>query len=466
MTSESERQKRYPVTPWSAQRLYRPFVLASLGVALTLGFPVGATVLLLPALGASGGLERAIFVQAHGLAQLYGWAGLFVMGMAFHVVPRLRNAPMPFPWPQRLVLALVLAALAFRLAGQYLHDHWTGQALLVASGASLVAASDAFAAVMARTLRLGTIPHTPAEPWLWAGILWATVAGGLHLALTVDMAVRGQALADSALDQAFIHAALVGFIVNFALGVSIRSAAAFLALRPAWAGLRALALGAVNLGAAWQVAAWAAGAGGAWPAPGAGLEAAGLVAFVLAVRVLEPKAHARTYIPGTYARYELFVRAAYCWLLLGALLALAQAIESGLGIQIFPAQVAAPTLHVLALGFVSMLIMGMASRMLPLFEGAELPHHRLMDAAFVGMNLSVGLRVLFGVWHTSIADAGLGVSGILGLLALACFAWPTWRVLRPAAREAYRRRAEAVARVHLERLGMLEAGEKGQQRPS
>ena len=40
--------------------------------------------------------------QAHGHLQLYGWAGLFVLGVALHFLPRLRGTPLAgarlVPW--------------------------------------------------------------------------------------------------------------------------------------------------------------------------------------------------------------------------------------------------------------------------------------------------------------------------------------------------------------------------------
>jgi hypothetical protein len=61
-----------------------------------------------------------------------------------------------------------------------------------------------------------------------------------------------------------------------------------------------------------------------------------------------------------------------------------------------------------------------------------------MDAAFIMLNLSVGLRLVFGIVRTSAANAILGASGLLGLTALVLFGWVVWGVFRPAARERYR----------------------------
>ncbi|MBI4641161.1 MAG: hypothetical protein HY731_10735 [Candidatus Tectomicrobia bacterium] len=77
------------------------------------------------------------------------------------------------------------------------------------------------------------------------------------------------------------------------------------------------------------------------------------------------------------------------------------------------------------------MIMGMASRMLPLFEGGQLPHHRLMDGAFITLNGSVLLRFTFSLLDVKGSSVGLAVSGVLGLLALVLFAWVAWQMLQP-----------------------------------
>ena len=65
----------------------------------------------LPALGLSVGRSRVTHFQSHGGAQIFGWAGLFLISMAFHIVPRIRNTSIAFPWPQRIALILILLAV-------------------------------------------------------------------------------------------------------------------------------------------------------------------------------------------------------------------------------------------------------------------------------------------------------------------------------------------------------------------
>src|SRR5215467_10810634 len=80
------------------------FLLATiLTVTYALSIPLGA------------GWEA--LAQAHGHLQLYGWAGLFVMGVALYFLPRLRGTPLMgarlVPWLLGiLTMSLVLRAIS------------------------------------------------------------------------------------------------------------------------------------------------------------------------------------------------------------------------------------------------------------------------------------------------------------------------------------------------------------------
>jgi hypothetical protein len=435
--------------PWSAQRLYRPFVRWALVVALTLGFSAGAAMVFLSALGIPTGLSWVTHTQAHGVAQIFGWAGLFMMGVAFHVVPRFRNGPMDFPWPQRGILALVLTGIILRFTGQTLDSAAIGPVLLVASGVSLGLGVLLFAVVIGRALLRGTAPRGIVEPWLWMGLLWSVVAAGLHLAIVVRMGLDRSLVAPLYLDGAFVHVAMLGFIGNFVFAVSLRATPAFLGLPPARRGRGWLAYACINGGVGLTVGGWLAGLETSLLAVGALLELIGFVSLVAAIGLYSRRDRLPSYALGAYARYEWFVRSAYGWLLVAGLLQVLQAAGSVWDTQILPTDLAKPTVHVLALGFITTMIMGMGSKMLPMFEGAVLPAHRLMDLAFVCVNASVILRLGFGVVPSGAAWPGLAASGALGTLALALFAWVVWRTLRLAAREDYRERAQAFGREHM-----------------
>ncbi|MFW6195619.1 MAG: hypothetical protein ACOC5M_03745, partial [Chloroflexota bacterium] len=90
----------------------------------------------------------------------------------------------------------------------------------------------------------------------------------------------------------------------------------------------------------------------------------------------------------------------------------------------------------------------------PLFEGSEIPMHRLLDASLVTLNMSVLTRLVFGFASGVTGDIGLAISGALGLSALIFFAIPLYAALRPSAREAYQRRARAFGKQRLSNVSI------------
>lgn len=75
--------------------------------------------------------------------------------------------------------------------------------------------------------------------------------------------------------------------------------------------------------------------------------------------------------------------------------------------------------HLMLLGFVAMMIYGIALHVLPRFSGRPLYSERLADGQFVLANL--GLIVLGGGF-ASLVDAAVAVGGALSLAAMAAFA--------------------------------------------
>jgi len=81
------------------------FTAGALAIALTAGFGLGVWLLLARTAGVGTfGVPWVVLVQVHGTIQLFGFAAMFVMGVALHVLPRFRGAP---PAPR------VVSAVAF-----------------------------------------------------------------------------------------------------------------------------------------------------------------------------------------------------------------------------------------------------------------------------------------------------------------------------------------------------------------
>jgi uncharacterized protein involved in response to NO len=352
---------------WASQRLYRPFVRAALIVAVVLGFSTGAAILIMPLLGMDRSLTWVTHSQSHGVAQLFGWAGLFVMGLAYHVVPRFIQGTLRFPVPQKLSMWLVVVGLVARFSGQSLYKTSAADPLVAAGGVILFAGMLVFGWALLGVMRTAPRKTGPVHMWIWAGIVWSVVAGALHLAITVRMAVDSSPLSYAPWNEALIYAALFGFIVCFIFAVTVRALQGFLLLRPTYLRANMAAFWLLQIGLAVLLAGRFTEADQGVVSTGFILCAAGLLIFVFAVRILEgPSGPIRRFAVG-YDRYGWFVRAAYGWLVVGALMMALDSLDDAGVTDVLPPSVSLPVMNVFTLGFVTLLIMGVGSKILPVF---------------------------------------------------------------------------------------------------
>lgn len=432
---------------WSSQRLYRPYLRASLIVAVTLGFSTGAAILIMPLLGMERSLTWVTHGQSHGIAQLFGWAGLFVMGFAFHVVPRFFSSATRYPTPQRVSMWLTITGLLLRFTGQSMYKSSVADPLLVSGGIALAAGLMLFAWTLFDVVRGSTDKSGPAELWMISGIFWSATSGILHLAIVLRMSTGSSPLGYALWNEALIYAALFGFVGSFIFGVSARAIRGFLVLKPAHLRVNRAALAIVNSGLVVLVIVRFAEFDQTFASIGLMLIASGALLYVLALRILEPAAGvARRFTVG-YRRYGTFIRVAYAWLVIGCLMLVVTALDSSGATDLLPPGVALPVLHVLTMGFVTTLIMSAASRLVPIFEGSDIQYPRLLDATFVLITASTALRILFGYSTSELSVRALGASGGLGLLAIILFAVVMFQALSKDARTSYAARAAAFGQV-------------------
>jgi heme/copper-type cytochrome/quinol oxidase subunit 1 len=79
----------------SAHR-YSPFLLVSIALTLTFGATLGMINLARLTTPYFGGVTPGS-VSAHAIVQVFGFVGLFVMGVASHVLPRFAQRPLAMP---------------------------------------------------------------------------------------------------------------------------------------------------------------------------------------------------------------------------------------------------------------------------------------------------------------------------------------------------------------------------------
>ncbi len=107
-----------------ADTIYRPFFMAGVVVALTLGASWGALLLLRIAWSENFSSLSVHEVNAHGHAQIFGWVGLFVMGFAYQAFPRFKHTSLSHPRLAYASFWMILLGLVTRSVTQGLTGWW------------------------------------------------------------------------------------------------------------------------------------------------------------------------------------------------------------------------------------------------------------------------------------------------------------------------------------------------------
>src|SRR5256885_1998912 len=98
-------------------------------------------------------------IQTHGDAQLFGWAGLFIIGIATHSLPHMLQRPAPPAWLARSIFGLILCGLTLGLFAQPLAAMGVLAPLFPAAMALQWLGVSLFAGYLLKTIRW------PREPW-------------------------------------------------------------------------------------------------------------------------------------------------------------------------------------------------------------------------------------------------------------------------------------------------------------
>ncbi len=407
------------------EKSYLWFMASALAVTLLAGLP-------LPFLIAAGYSGQEPWsgrldglVQAHGALQLQGWAGLVVAGMGLRMVPRLAGRR---PLPSVItgsILALMLAGLLLRTLGQTLAPTWVAGGFLEAGAGAAGAGMAAFAIATASTLVIRRVTRS----WglaAWAAAVWWLVWAALTVraaALSTAGVIPGNA------SDASNWVGLLGAVGNVVWAVQSRSVPVFYGRRPPGMLRLAPPLVLFNLGiVAVVVAVLAGGESARLYAPG--LAAAGLGMAWLALVAGSIVGTAIRLRPGSRAAAS-FIVAANLWAIAAGLLMVAGAMLGVASGQPPPVTLRDAAYHAFALGVVTILIVGMAQLVTPVFaiqraaaaSGPTVPHRLVLST----LMLATALRAVAGAANGAISEGLwallIAMAGSLAWTGLAAFAF-------------------------------------------
>ncbi len=397
--------------------LYRPFLVTALVATLTLGSTFGAYNLLMLhwALGSVPSAHHA----SHAQFQVWGFVFLFIMGVSYHAAPRLLRSELKWPALARGTLWLAVGGLVLHTRGHLSGLLAPAPEALLASGVLQLLAVLLWLVVLTATWRAAPPPRADYVAFLAVGSCWWLLGAGLSLAAGIAAVARGLTHVLSGINESIYAATLLGGALGWIYGMGVRMVRGFLALpAPRPAALRA-AFWLAQTGAALATAGplWSGASGRIISDLGLLAAAVGLLSFVVALRPF----YARV-LPSMSSdpTTPVIVRAAFVGALVFVVSGSTYATLDLLGLS--PSRLLYDSArHALTLGFVALMIFGVAGRIVAAFRSVPVrwPGLRrwgawLIAAGVVLRQAEVAAAYLHTPWLLYIS----GASGIVAALGV------------------------------------------------
>jgi hypothetical protein len=374
------------------------FILGSLFLTLTLGATTGAVNLLRIAAGGDVPISHR---QIHGHTQILGFAGLFLMGIAYHALPRILGIGGFRPVSARPAFWLMFSGVLLRNAGQPLGFYAIGRVLSLVSAGLETASVFLFARfVFALLARVRAGKYDPSDPilrFVRLGTLFFVVAAAFLAAQGIWLAGHRETEAPVALTEPFYFSALFGFLLAWIYGFGNRVVSLFLGLGPATRKTPEVTLGLQAVAVPLSLLSYLPGLASF---PAAALRDAGLaLAAISALVYLGGNGFLwrRAVLPAMRApgAPTVAIRCAFGCLALWAVLTLSAVVVSRT--MAIPAQNlwwSDAARHLFTVGFLTLLIVGMSLRILPVFSGKPLWSPRLAYVTYALLLAGAAMRLL------------------------------------------------------------------------
>jgi len=409
-------------------RVSQPYILGVLAAVLLsalVGLPLGILVALGGPRDIGLGVRWTPLIQAHGHLQVMGWLGLFLVGIAFQVVPRFKQVPLRLPLFVRPAILLIAGGLIARTASQPYADGGVASAAMLTSAVAEALGVALFVASIGATLISARRKNY--DWYLFAACGWLGAAAVANLVVISGIAVDRQMVIPSAKNEPLIAMQLFGFVALFIFGVSIRILPHFLSLRPPSVAWLLPALFLYNTGLLIRVGSGWAAAYSSWTRPE---ELQALTVYVMAGAVVMLLLSLKMHLPAmpretgeTDRGHKKVIRTAYGWLAIAFAIDVWFATRS-LGAWSPDFFEAGVVRHALALGFATQMIFGVGRRLLPALATRAVRSRLVLDISFWTLNLAVAMRVghaLIPVGSTLFRFDHIAASGALALIAVLMF---------------------------------------------
>ena len=386
--------------PSLADVIYRGFFKAAIVVMFTAGCVLGGINLaILAGRGELAALDLRSTIWAHAHAQIAGWVTLFVMGFAYQAFPRFKLTKLWAPRWAAGTLYGMAAALAVRVIAGVFDQDPLWQVIGILAGIVEIAVVAAFIVIVAKTFARSEQPRHPYEKYIFAALGWMLLGFLADLAVFVASgSIRGEQAWIQFIglyDAPWRDIQLVGFAGGMILGVSqrflpfiygTREVSAVVSRLVFWLWNGSLILHMASYMALFQTREPLYAVG--WELGAAGMLLS-LVFLALSFGLFGKIAEAD--------RSLRFIRAAYAWGIFSFAQLLLLPVYNRAAGTTFSHAYFGSYRHAFTVGFISMMIVGVSSKVAPVLAGADVARLSSLRLTFWLINIGSAMRVGFQV---------------------------------------------------------------------
>ena len=413
-------------------KVYEKFFKTAILMALTIGVTVGAIVLTY--IGKNQNFHYVLhkLVQTHGHAQLFGWVGLCIIGFAYYIVPRVKNVELKYREFTTTSFWLIVTGTVIRIFAQpYANE--TTNILLPISGLLEFMAVALFAFIILSTVLASQEKKEPYDKFIMAGVIWFLVCSIMNFIMDGFMFFTNTNEIPRTFYSPFVHVFLLGFAFMFIFAVNIRTVYAFLDVGTARVRAVNTTFWMLNL----TIPVYFIANSFNYNSPfllkvsylTIYLVAFSVLLFVYGIRIFEKSTRELDDVVMDRS-YSKTIRTAYVWLIIGMLILGAKPFFKAFSEPQYLFHGAAN--HAIAVGFVTLMIIGYASKMVPTFKGVGMHSIRLADLSFylinIGCFLRVSTQIMIGLSNDSYYSL-IWFSGWIELAAIGIFGYNVWKTM-------------------------------------
>ncbi|NOG86072.1 MAG: DUF542 domain-containing protein [Planctomycetes bacterium] len=435
------------------ENIHEKFIKAAIVIALTTGCVYGALLLLKMGLQHSLYAVSRVLIETHGHTQIFGWCGLFIMGVSYFVLPRFYATRLYSGMMANLSFVFMIVGMLLIFVFRTIlpiSDPFFFKILILVGCLLEVLAVVLFLIVAFKTILSAEKQDIePYEGFIVSGYLWFLVQALLLSGITVYMVKADLTVMPQALVYPLRHIQIMGFITFVIFGVLTRTLPVFLGLRAPDPKLHVLIMLALNFSVLLRAFSEPLKAYfldinmPAYYTLNTVYFTSGCLQF-LSIMLFFYNLNLLTKPEVDYSGmeiekgYEKFVLAGIIWLVFAEIAMLIFTFyETATGSAVSHA-IMGSYRHAVTVGFITMLIFGYASRIIPISKGLKLYSNTSLIITFVLINLGSILRVVFQplAVHTGSTHFYwiMGVSGVIESLAILLFGINIWKTMNAGKR--------------------------------